>query len=106
VGEGYIHDANENKAACRARWNTSITEAGNYEVILHFPANPNRATNVPVTIAAGDLTKTVTVNEREKSGATSLGIFPLAAGAGLTVTVTNAGTDGYVVLDGLQILRR
>ena len=34
----------------------------------------------------------------------ALGIFRLEAGAKARVTVSNEGADGYVVVDGLQIL--
>ncbi len=106
VGDGYVHDANENKGACQATWTPEIAEAGSYELVLHFPPNPNRATNVPVTIDVAGQVTTVKVNEREKSGAASLGKFTLPAGKRMQVSLTNAGTDGFVVLDGLQILKR
>jgi len=106
VGTGYLHDGNDNKGACTARWTPEIAEAGNYELVLHFPPNPNRATNLPVTIEVGGKVTTVKVNERDKSGAASLGTFALPAGKSVTLSLTNAGTDGFVVLDGLQIIRR
>ena len=106
VGEGYIHDQNENKGQLSAKWTPDIAAAGKYEIIFHFPPNGNRAKNVPVTIAITDgESKTIKVNEQEKSGQQSLGKFNLKTGHSLTISVTNAETDGYVVLDGVQLLK-
>jgi hypothetical protein len=106
VGTGYIHDNNEHKGECVAVWNSQITEAGEYELVLHFPPNGNRATNVPVTIEVGGKAAAVAVNERDAKGTAALGAFQLSAGAKVTVTLSNRGTDGYVVVDGLQLRRR
>ena len=65
--------------------------------------------NVPVTIVAdGGAPKTVTVNQK-KAGANneaSLGTFPLTAGKAVTVTVSTAGTNGHVIVDGLQLIKK
>ncbi len=105
IGEGYIHDGNTGKGALKIVWTPQIPEAGRYEIILHFPPNANRAKNAPVTIAiAGGETTVVSVNEQEKSGQQTLGKFALPAGKGTTITLTNTGTDGHVVADGVQLL--
>ena len=43
--------------------------------------------------------------EEENDGAASLGKFKLTKGQPATVRVSNAETDGYVMVDGLQILQ-
>ena len=106
VGVGYVHDSNENKGTCTAIWTPEIPETATYEVVLHFPPNGNRATNVPVTIEANGQTTKATVNEQDKSGAAVLGTFQLTAGKSAKVTLSNAGTNGHVVLDGLQLRKR
>jgi hypothetical protein len=35
---------------------------------------------------------------------TSLGRFKLVAGSEVAVTISNAGTDGYVIADGVQLV--
>jgi hypothetical protein len=40
----------------------------------------------------------------ESGGAVSLGKFLLPQGKGATITVSNEGTDGFVVADGLQLV--
>jgi hypothetical protein len=105
VGTGYLHDGNDSKGRIRVTWTASVPAAGGYEVLLHFPPNANRATNVPVTLAvAGESPRTVHVNQRTKSGAVSLGKIRIAAGQSLIVTLSNESTDGFVVADGLQLL--
>lgn len=103
VGDGYVHDSNENKGACSAVWTPEIPERGEYELVLHFPPNGNRATNVPVTIEAGGQVTKATVNEQKPEGLAVLGKFTLTAGKSVKVTVSNVGTNGFVVLDGLQL---
>ncbi len=105
VGGGYVHDGNSHKGEAALTWAPDISASGEYEIVLHFPPNPNRAKNVPVTVTVGGDDKLVTVDEQEKSGAKSLGKFRLPAGKGTRVSVSNAGTDGYVVADGLQLIR-
>ena len=106
VGTGYLHDGNLNKGAMTLTFTPNIKEAGEYEIILLSTPNPNRASNVPVTIlVSGGETKTVTVNERTQP-LLVLGKFQLPVGKQTTVTVSNKGTDGHVVVDGAQFIRK
>ena len=106
AGTGYIHDGNARKGDLSIRWTPDIAEAGDYEIELLFPPNANRATNAPVTIElAGKPAQSVKVNQREAGGAKSLGRFTLAKGKGLSITLSNRDTDGFVVADGI-LLRR
>lgn len=107
VGAGYIHDGNENKGGTSIAWTPTLPEGGRYEILVIAPPHPNRASNVPVTVSIrGGLTKTFRINQRSTSegGYFSLGELDLPAGRATTVTVSNAGTDGYVVADGVQFL--
>jgi len=106
IGAGYIHDANAEKGKLSLTWTAKIPEDGSYEVILHFPPNANRATNVPLRIDATNIkTQSVTVNQREKAGTALLGRFRFKAGMSITITLSNKDTDGYVVADGVQLLK-
>ena len=102
AGTGYVHDGDAQKGELALAFAPEIKEAGEYEIVLHYPAWTNRATNVPVTIAvAGGEPRIVKVNQKT-GGATPLGKFQLAAGKSVTVTVSNKGTDGHVVCDAVQ----
>ncbi len=109
MGTGYQHDGNTDRGTKTAIFRPTIKESGEYEIFLLYPPLNNRATNVPVTIApkTGEV-KTVKVNEKE-AGANnegSLGKFQLEAGKSVTITVSNEGTDGYVVVDGVQLVKK
>ena len=98
VGAGYIHDGNARKG--------EITAPGEYELILISTPNPNRASNVPVSVKVRGQSKFVKVNQRIGNGSASLGRFSLPPGRESIVTVSNLGTDGFVVVDGLRVIRR
>ncbi len=107
IGTGYIHDANGEKGKLSLTWTIKIPEDGTYDIILHFPPNANRATNVPVSVEFSD-TKPVlvaNVNERDKSGSMKIGRQASKSGTVLTIILSNKGTDGYVVADGVQLLK-
>jgi hypothetical protein len=106
IGEGYVHDHNEQKGALSVDWTPDVPVAGKYEIIFHFPPNENRATNVPVTVAIkGAPSQTFHVNEQDFSGHQSLGQFNLPVGHNTTISVSNADTDGFVVVDGVQLIK-
>lgn len=106
IGEGYIHDNNEHKGELSVAFTLEIPEAGNYEIFFVFTPNGNRAGNVPVTVTInGQEAKSVAVNQKPPGdGIVSLGKFTLPKGAATVVTISNKGTDGYVVVDGVQIV--
>jgi hypothetical protein len=107
VGVGYIHDGNKNKGACTVRWRPEIPQIAEYEIVLHFSPNPNRATNVPVTIeVSGAAARTIRVNQQDKSGRASLGTFQLSRGKGIAITISNMDTDGHVIADGVQLVQK
>jgi hypothetical protein len=104
VGDGYQHDGNEKKGEKKLRFEIPLPKPGKYEVRLAYTPNPNRATNVPVTIG----TLTVHVNQRKAPDVekvfASLGAHEFGATA--VVEISNAGTDGFVVVDALQLVEK
>ena len=108
VDHGYKHDANKDKGGKSARFELKVPKDGTYELRLAYVPNANRATNVPVTIESAEGSKTLTVNEREgppiEGLFISLGKYSLTADKGATVIISNAGTDGFVVIDAVQAL--
>jgi hypothetical protein len=108
VGVGYRHDGNDNKGRESARFTPDLPKAGRYRVAIAVPNNPNRATNVPVTIRHADGETKVTLNQRKEPSVDKLlepvGTFRFAAGRAGWVEISNAGTNGYVVVDAVQWL--
>jgi len=105
VGADYLHDDNQNKGKTLARFEVEL-KPGKYEVRLSWPRNDNRATNVPVTIRHAGGETTVSVNQRQvpaiDNAFESLGVFDFGAQA--VVEVSNAETDGYVIVDAVEFV--
>ena len=76
---------------------------------LSYTPHANRATNVPVTVTHASGESSLTVNQRRKPSVNgvfhSLGRFRVEKGADAIVTVSNHGTDGYVIIDAVQWVR-
>lgn len=104
VGETYVHDNNAAKGKCKAKYVFKLPKPGRYQVRVSWPPNPNRATNVPITIRFGRETKTLQVSQK-KSGAdgfNSLGDYLFAETA--VVEISNQETNGYVIADAVQLI--
>jgi len=108
VGASYRHDDRAKKTNAVARFTPEIAEAGRYEVRLLYVAASNRATGAPIKIQDAEGVKTVALNQREaclEDGIPrALGTFVFARGKTGMIEISNAGVDGYVVVDGLQIV--
>jgi hypothetical protein len=108
VGFGYRHDQNEAKGEKTAEFAAQLPEPGRYEVRLAYSALDNRASNVPVTIHTADGEVNRTVDQQQPPPLAglwlSLGVhaFPKQA----RVVISNADTDGYVILDALMFVPR
>jgi hypothetical protein len=107
VGHRYLHEADQAKGERTAVFRAKLPAAGRYDVRLAYTANPNRATNVPVTIQHGETSTTRHINQRNKpkleSAFVSLGEFDFPS-AEARVSVSNADTDGHVIVDAVQFL--
>jgi len=105
VGTGYRHDGNADKGKKSAKFVFQIEKPGRYDVRIAYTLDPNRATNVPVIVSAAEREKMTHVNQREKpakDGFHSLGAFRFDKSA--TITISTTGTDGYVILDAVQLV--
>jgi hypothetical protein len=105
VGDSYLHDGNARKGEMTVQFSPDVARAGDYEVFLIYSPHSNRASNVPVAITTtSGIKKLALVNQKRGTGAASLGRFRLSAGKSMTVKVSNNNTDGFVVVDGLQLV--
>ncbi|MFM8270730.1 MAG: FAD-dependent oxidoreductase [Gemmata sp.] len=106
VGTGYRHDGNKDQGKQSAKFVPDLPAAGKYEVRVAYSANANRATNVKVSVAHSGGTSEKKVDQRKKPPINglwlSLGTFEFAKGKAGSVSVTNDGADGFVVLDAVQ----
>ncbi|MBI1373798.1 MAG: FAD-dependent oxidoreductase [Phycisphaera sp.] len=107
VESGYHHDGNANKGKSTARFESKL-KAGRYDVRVIYSPNPNRATNVPVTVIHAGGSATVQINERNDPTldkvAVSVGKYEFDGDKPAVVEISNAGTDGYVIVDAVQFV--
>jgi hypothetical protein len=102
VESGYRHDGNEEQGRKAARF-TARLKPGRYDVLLSWTAHANRASNVPVTIETASGKQVRSMNQRKPPAIDGLlgkvGQFDF--GETGTVTISNKGADGYVVIDAV-----
>lgn len=108
LGTGYRHDSNREQGKKEARFILRVPKAGRYDVRLAYTALGNRATNVPVTIHSADGEQTVYVDERKPPPVDklfhSLGAYRFVPEQPARIMVSNRGADGFVVVDGVQLV--
>jgi hypothetical protein len=108
VGEGYRHDGNDGKGTQSAKFTPDLPKAGRYRVALSYGPNPNRAGNVSIRIRHADGESTLTVNQKSAPSGDKpfhpLGTFDFKSGREGWVEISNAGSDGYVIVDAVQWL--
>jgi hypothetical protein len=105
VGTGYRHDSQEDQGRKSAEFKT-VLKPGVYEVRFAWTASGNRSTQVKVTVSHAGGDTVVMLNQRKSPPIDglfgSLGTFRFTDTG--RVTVSNAGADGYVVIDAVQFL--
>lgn len=102
------HDENTDKGSKSVIYSLKVPKAGRYEVRVSYASAPNRASNVPVSIVHAEGVASVTVNQRTVPPIDklflSVGTFSFAADKPAVITISNAGTDGIVGADAVQLL--
>lgn len=111
VGSHYLHDSNESKGSKSARFPFTIPRTGRYEVRVAYTSHSNRASNLRGILNRGDAPKFPPIefklDQRQRPNAApfhSLGIWSFVQGAKGSVQFSTADTDGYVVIDAIQLL--
>ena len=109
IGRGYIHENRTGNGQASATFQFTVPETCRYELWMAYSAHPTRATNVPVLINSGDRRQHLRVDQTQPLPAGSpfrkIGEVELSAGTPSTITITNAETDGFVILDALQLVK-
>ncbi len=103
-----FHDANSEKGSKTITYRLKIPTSGKYEVRMSYASAPNRASNVPVSIAHAGGTDIMLVNQRKAPPIdklfVSLGVFPFTADKPAVITISNKDTDGIVGADAVQLI--
>ena len=108
LGTGYLHDDKRGDGECVAVFRLQVPQSGRYDLRMAYSAHETRAAKVPLTIQNGEKAVELLVNQTEPLPAgeafRSIGKVELQKGLETTITIRNANTDGFVILDALQLL--
>ena len=113
TGQGYGNDLKFNQSFTDAsqetfQWTFSNLQSGQYQVAATWTPHSNRASNAPYKLNGG---ADIVVNQKAAPGSftssgTAWAILGTAAAASdgtLTVTLSDAGANGYVIADAIQL---
>jgi hypothetical protein len=104
IHQGYRHDNDARDGKATAVFTATLPAPGRYEVQVAWSPNANRATNVPVRIEHAGGSSEAKLDQRQRPEIDrhfgAVGTFEF--GTTGTVTITNAGTDGHVILDAVR----
>ncbi|MEM6365981.1 MAG: DUF1553 domain-containing protein, partial [Planctomycetota bacterium] len=114
IGAGYIHDDNRGDGRASVSFKTRLPKTGTYQVAMAFSPNANRAKNVAVQIKtlgtdSVDNIQTVTVDQRIGGSPApwkTLGEYEFSDQSDAMVTISNAGTRGYVIVDTIRFINK
>ena len=91
-----------------ATFQFSVPHSGKYQVFMAYSAHESRATNVPVRISSktGQIQLTVDQTKSLPSGKLfqEIGVVELEQDQQVTISISDDKTDGFVILDALQLL--
>ncbi|WP_395734441.1 FAD-dependent oxidoreductase [Prosthecobacter sp.] len=107
LGDGYSHDGNTKDGKSSLRFEPKLTKPGKYRLMLAAPPNSNRASNAPVEVQYAGGVKKLKVDLKSPKAAEGVHWIDLGeyeCGNDTAITISNEGTDGYVVVDGARWL--
>lgn len=109
VGGNYRHDAGDRGSVRTATFRFDVEQQGRYDLRLLYTSHANRATNVKIVVKGGeeaiDLRQNQVLAPFVEEVPRSLGVFMFKSNETAEVIVSNAGADGIVSVDGLQVVR-
>jgi hypothetical protein len=108
LGTGYLHDDKRGDGESVAVFRLQVPQSGRYDLRMAYSAHETRATKVPLTIQNGKKAIELFVDQTQplSAGAAfrSIGKVELQKDLETTITLRNRETDGFVILDALQLL--
>lgn len=108
LGTGYLHDDKRGDGECVAVFRLQVPQSGRYDLRMAYSAHETRAAKVPLPIQNGEKSVELLVDQTQPLPAgeafRSIGRVELQKGLETTITIRNAETDGFVILDALQLV--
>jgi hypothetical protein len=108
VGTGYLHDEQRSDGKSRAVFRFKGPANGEFALRMAYSAHETRTTRLPITIVGDGADHRFTVDQTQPLPAgeafREVGRLRLRQGMDYTLTVSNEGTKGFVILDAFQLL--
>ncbi|MFM7604863.1 MAG: FAD-dependent oxidoreductase [Prosthecobacter sp.] len=107
LGESYSHDGNAKDGQSSLRFEPKLEKPGKFRLQLAAPPNNNRATNAAVEVQHLSGVKKLTINlnsGQEAEGVYWIDLGEYECGNDTAITISNAGANGYTVVDGVRWL--
>jgi hypothetical protein len=107
IGSGYVHDNNAGKGDASIRFEAQVPTDGEYVVRIAYSPGSNRAKRVPIEIVTEEGPVQVTFDQQAKHDQQpwkKIGTYRFASSKPVAITLTNEGTEGYVIADAIQLI--
>lgn len=108
IGTGYLHDDQRGDGHSSATFRFKAPKSGRYDLLMAYSPHETRATKVPVTVKSGERKTEITVDQTVPlppgRAFRNVWTVELTADTETTITVSNSGTNGFVILDALQLI--
>jgi hypothetical protein len=107
ISKGYHHAKRNGGGISTATFRFTAPQADRYQLLMAYSAHKTRASNVPVIVKSGTQVTALTVDQTiplpHSKHFRVVGDVTLQADVESTVSVSNANTSGFVILDALQL---
>lgn len=113
IESGYVFNGEKGSTAkgdgkATAIFRFKVPKSGRYQLLMAYSAHQTRAKNVPVTVSSASHRRDILVDQTAPHPRGKhfrpIDTLDLEANAETVIQITNAGTDGFVILDALQLL--
>jgi hypothetical protein len=108
VGHGYVHDDKRGDGQSSLTFRVTPPKSGKYDVRVAYSPHPTRAKKVPVVVKSGGRTTEFQLDETQLlvrgDPFQTAGRAMLVGGEEATVTISNRGTEGFVIVDAIQVV--
>lgn len=108
VGAGYVHNNKRGDGQSVAVFHVKVARTGDYDLRLAYSAHPTRASRIPMLIQSGGQSTQIEFDQTQPlapgEAFRSAGVVHLASDQENTISISNTGTQGFVILDAIQLL--
>ncbi len=108
IGIGYLHDDRRADGQSSALFRFKAPKTGRYDLRIAYSPHATRAAKVPVLVQSGNQKTRIEFDQTQPlpTGETfrKAGVVQLTKDQETTITLSNTGTDGFVILDAIQLV--